>query len=209
MSRGLPDILTAIAEKNPRRAASLVFTGVAIVLAAVVGISVLTGASGGASMESSEWTHRGVLIGSVALLGCLAAWKLIDSLLKKQEEQMRALAAAAFQISGGNLSVTAPDSEYGPARDLALFMNELSANVQEILLTLWKQNIRCKELLLAAEKNLAGPDGDIPVAELLEHLAAMRGCLNQNQDMIGAFAYFDVRFEEDDRLSADAKTDPA
>ncbi len=157
-------------------------------------------------LAAARLSGGGALVYPAIGAGCLAAWATAAFLLMRTHRLARGLSGVALETARGRLDAVAPASGRGPLGDAARAMDELSANLQEVLLLLWNQNTASLNLLTGAAGSLRDGGGTGPA---LADLAKAAEGLRAARETVEIFSFFDVRVQPGSGLFAGTeKRDP-
>lgn len=150
--------------------------------------------------------HRMMLIMGIVLV-CVVATMFV--FIRNIVEPLDAMGKAARRITEGHLDETVPircQDEIGKIGEL---INDLAINLQEVLLHVW--NHTCQDIVLMdhiAEIIHAQPV-DIMPDKVKEKFDFVRKDIEEMQEIVKAFDYYNIRFEGDSLISGDSETSEA
>lgn len=179
--------------------------GLALFIAPVVlaALAVLADVQGGLASPAGGPTGKSLAWmawGGFALLAAGAGAGFFFWLNRSVLMPLERAAAAARKIARGRLDDSLPEGSPGEIGELGRSVNEMSANVQEALLHVWRGTGQCRRLLEAARRDLGG--GPEPkTADALSRIE--QGCrtLDAMRSFVGAFDFYEIRLDPDrDRI---------
>lgn len=108
---------------------------------------------------------------------------------------------ALNRLAQGKLNETVTIETVDEFGQMAGSLNELAANLQELLLYIWKQTGQCMTTLEKIEaKNAASPDHELP-AETVKELELLADSIRSLRQMAKAYVFYDVRLNGDETLA--------
>lgn len=140
-----------------------------------------------------------LLLIAVLIGGNASALLYLHYYLKRRDElRIIELSRVVRQIGDGNLNQPASekDDRYG---DLACAINDMSANIQEVLILLWKQNTQSTNLLnrfatAVQEMEALGPD---KCEKILRQVGDVQKSHDDNRHLLLEFQFFGVNLNKE------------
>ncbi len=124
---------------------------------------------------------------------------------------VRKIGRALSQLARGKLNETV-DIEYGDEfGQIGAGINELAANLQELLLYIWKQTGQCLTLLEQIQNNPDMHHDRRLTLETLGYLKQLAEAVDDLREMAKAYVFYDVSLEGDNTQAIDepGKTHPS
>ncbi len=148
--------------------------------------------------EDQHFQYRMIL----AIFFALALLMIIPFLfIRNIVEPLEQVLHAVRKITEGNLEETVPIRNSDEIGKIGEQINALSVNIQEILLHVWNHSRdavvfsgRIEQYILSQNSGSAPPD-------VKKDIALIRNSMEEIQNMVKTFEYYDIRMDED-RLTA-------
>jgi methyl-accepting chemotaxis protein len=141
-----------------------------------------------------------LLTGSVIFIGGVGfLWVRITS--RKIGRPVRLLSGALSRLSRGMLNETVTLDTRNEFSQIAAGINELAANLQELLLYIWKQSGQCLEKIERLEDSTTS-DGQHQLSpESVEHIKQLKKAVHDLREMAKAYVFYDVYLDGDKTLA--------
>ena len=148
--------------------------------------------------------YRMILVMSIVML-CVIATMVVFT--RNIVEPLDLIGKAAKKIAAGHLDETVPVRNQDEIGNIGELINDLAANMQEILLHVWNHTEDDIVLLdhICEEVN-AGQDNGLS-EKVKQKLAFVRQDIKDMQDMVKAFDYYNIRLDNG-KVIADAEDKP-
>lgn len=117
---------------------------------------------------------------------------------------IRIIQKSIYRLSRGKLNETVTFTAADEFGQIGLHINELAANLQELLLHIWKQTGQCLDLLneINAQESEKNPKTYSQLsAEDFRRLAEMTSALKDLREMAKAYVFYDVQLEGEQTLA--------
>jgi methyl-accepting chemotaxis protein len=149
-----------------------------------------------------------LLTGSVVFIGGVGfLWVRMTS--RKLGRPVRILSGALSRLSRGKLNETVTLDTRNEFSQIATGINELAANLQELLLYIWKQSGQCLEKIECLEAS-TGSDGQHRLsAESVAHIEQLNKAVHDLREMAKAYVFYDVYLDGDKTLAANNSGNPS
>ena len=138
-------------------------------------------------------------IGLLSILLLSIVW--LRSAVRQIDRPLHIIRKAVFRLSQGKLNETVPVETSDEFGQIGSNINELAANLQELLLYIWKQTGQCLSLLetirLLQAKEIEGKI-DPRVHDALQQLTR---AVDNLRDMAKAYVFYDVYLEGEKTLA--------
>lgn len=136
-------------------------------------------------------------------LGIIACMVLAAWAIHRIMNPLLAIMSMIDQLADGKLNYTAAVHVEKEYMDISNRLNELSANLQELLLYIWNQTEHSCRLLDLLDQ----PTGPTSIEaagrrQVVEQVAALRQSMEDIQNMVAAYGFFDVRLEDHQAVAA-------
>lgn len=103
--------------------------------------------------------------------------------------------------------ISAPSASGNDIDEIGGVINDLAANLQEVLLHVWHHTTRSMALIDGINKNLMRLNRhDLPQG-IAEDVEGVRQNIQEMQDLVRAFEYYDIQLEDGRILAAEARPD--
>ena len=136
--------------------------------------------------------HRMILVMAIVML-CVIATMVVFT--RNIVEPLDLIGKAAKKIAAGHLDETVPVGNQDEIGNIGELINDLAANLQEILLHVWNHTEDDIVLLdHICEKINTGPDNGL-FPEIKQEVAFVRQDIEDMQDMVKAFDYYNIRLD--------------
>ncbi len=141
-----------------------------------------------------------LLSGAIFVIGAFGfLWMRMVS--RKLARPVRVLSNALSRLSRGKLNETVTLDSTDEFSQIAAGINELAANLQELLLYIWKQTGQCLEKIEHL-KSSAGTNEQPQLAhESLEHIRELNKAVHDLREMAKAYVFYDVYLDGDKTLA--------
>ena len=113
-------------------------------------------------------------------------------------EPLEHVLMAVRKITEGNLDTTVPIRNSDEIGKIGEQINALSVNIQEILLHVWNHSRDAAVFLERIEQYIRSAGGN-PPSDTEQDIALIRNSMEEMQNMVKTFEYYDIRMD-DDRL---------
>ncbi len=188
----------------------MLFTAIVISILIYIGIAgmlssqIASGAITGSAPKSDQFAALSwpglkisvllILAGGLLINACLGCiWYRIIS--RRSERPVRIVLRALDQMAKGQLnetvSIETPD-EFG---QIGASINELAANLQELLLYIWKQTGQCQALLEHVQNNPDLRHDRRLTLESLGYLKQLSESIDDLREMAKSYVFFDVSLD--------------
>lgn len=149
-----------------------------------------------------------LLTGSVLLIGGVGfLWVRMTA--RKLGRPVRILSAALSRLSRGKLNETVTLDTRNEFSQIATGINELAANLQELLLYIWKQSGQCLERIDRLEAS-TGTDGQHRLSpESVEHIEQLNKAVHDLRNMAKAYVFYNVYLDGDNTLATNDSGNPS
>jgi methyl-accepting chemotaxis protein len=119
----------------------------------------------------------------------MTAWQL--------KKPIHAIRHAVLRMAQGKLNETVSINSIDELGQIGGGINELAANLQELLLYIWKQSGQCMASLETMQNHLDRCDDPVLEAELRESLRHLTASVEDLRLMANAYVFYDVCLEGD------------
>lgn len=126
-------------------------------------------------------------------------WMRIAS--RRLSRPVRILSNALSRLSRGKLNETVTLDTTDEFSQIATGINELAANLQELLLYIWKQTGQCLEKIEHLENSSSSQHQHQLPSESLEHIKLLNKAVRDLREMAKAYVFYDVYLEGDKTLA--------
>ena len=123
---------------------------------------------------------------------------------------IRSIARAVSRLAAGQLNETVHIDSTDEFGQISNNINELAANLQELLLYIWKQTGECISLL--EEVDTGGPDAHQagnPHGDATQAIEKLTEAVNNLREMAQAYVFYDVRLDGEQALAINEPGQPA
>ena len=149
-----------------------------------------------------------LLTGSVILIGGVGfLWVRLTS--RKLRRPVRILSSALSRLSRGKLNETVTFDTSNEFSQIATGINELAANLQELLLYIWKQSGHCLEKIEHLEASTSSDDHQRLSRESLEHIRQLNKAVHDLREMAKAYVFYDVYLDGDKTMAINDPGNPS
>lgn len=114
---------------------------------------------------------------------------------------LRIISRAISRMARGKLNATVAVSAQEEFNQIATSLNELAANLQELLLYIWKQSGQCLIQLEQLEEDPAHNGDAHLTAAQLDHIHQIYKSVDSLRNMAKAYVFYDVHLEGEHTLS--------
>lgn len=147
-----------------------------------------------------------LMTGGVLVIGGLGfLWMRIAS--RKLSRPIRVLSHALSRLSKGKLNETVTLDSTDEFSQIAIGINELAANLQELLLYIWKQSGQCLEKIKRLENSSGQKDIDRIPSDSMKHLRELDKAVHDLRDMAKAYVFYDVYLDGEKTLAINDPND--
>ena len=161
-------------------------------------------ASGSAAptMAPAELKLRVLLLLSAgALAVSLAAFIWMRIVMRQIHRPMLTIRRALFRLAQGRLNETVTMDSVGEFRQMGDKINELAANLQELLLCIWKQTGQCLTTLEQIQDDSGQQLKCAPPEQNIEQLHQVIASIENLREMAKAYVFYDVRLDGEQTLA--------
>lgn len=137
--------------------------------------------------------------GALFILGLGSFWVFFAS--SRMKRPIHTIQRAVFRLAGGKLNETVTIDTADEFGQIASGINELAANLQELLLYVWKQTGKCISLLEKMETNGNPVSKQQLTKEDLARLKQLSDAIGDLREMAKAYVFYDVRLEGEQTLA--------
>ncbi len=149
-------------------------------------------------LTTSQWLPgaivacwAGILIPVIGIGFYFKNVKVVNNNIEKAKKAIESLAQ-------GELGFTLEVDSDGELDQLKAGINDLSANLQELMLHIWQQTARSQRFLNLLETALRqAPNGFTEKGELLPHVRDAMAALADLRQLVTAYAFYDVSLEDE------------
>jgi len=128
--------------------------------------------------------------------------------LKRTDNNLETVRKAIDGLAQGELGVTLEVDSEDELAMLGAGVNDLSANLQELMLHIWQQTARSQRFLNVIETELADSGGRRDRRdELLTHLKDAMTALADLRQLVTTYAFYDVCLEDEKPVAAKTERD--
>ena len=170
-------------------------------------------ADGGPSASAASNTHTTgqrlaglklrvmlLLSGGIFVIGGFGLlWTRLAS--QRLARPVRVLSNALSRLSRGKLNETVTLDTTDEFSQIATGINELAANLQELLLYIWKQTGQCLEKIEYLENSGSSENQHELPSESLEHIKLLNKAVRDLREMAKAYVFYDVYLDGDRTLA--------
>lgn len=141
-----------------------------------------------------------LLSGGIFVMGGLGfLWMRMAS--RRLARPVRVLSNALSRLSRGKLNETVTLDTTDEFSQIAIGINELAANLQELLLYIWKQTGQCLEKIEHLENSTGSEHQHRLPSESMEHIKLLNKALHDLREMAKAYVFYDVHLDGDKTLA--------
>jgi methyl-accepting chemotaxis protein len=141
-----------------------------------------------------------LLSGGIFVIGGLGfLWMRMAS--RRLARPVRILSNALSRLSRGKLNETVTLETTDEFSQIATGINELAANLQELLLYIWKQTGQCLEKIEHLENSCGCENQHQLSSESLEHIKLLNKAVHDLREMAKAYVFYDVYLDGDKTLA--------
>ena len=154
-----------------------------------------TSETGGAAIILKRLQNRMILVMSAVFLAVIVA---ILFIMRRVIKPLDEIGETAFKMAHGHLDELVPVRNRNEIGKIGELINDLSIDLQEILLHVWnhtRQDIILMERIAAIMSSRPGGNG-MPV-EIKEDFYFVKQDIEDMRDMVKAFNYYHVRLDEE------------
>ncbi len=138
--------------------------------------------------------QRRILVAALFFLLVIAFIWIV--FIKNIGEPLKKMANAAKKIAKGRLSITLPDYTASEMGEIGEIINDFSINFQELLLHVWKYSTASGDLIENIHEKIRCGCSDSSTADIEEDIEHLRQNMENMQEMIRAFDYYDISFTD-------------
>jgi methyl-accepting chemotaxis protein len=146
-----------------------------------------------------------MLLSGSALVICALGYLWMGLVARRLNRPLRIISKALSRLARGKLNETVAIDAPDEFAKIGSGINELAANLQELLLYIWKQSGQCLEQIKRLEQEAKAENNARHNAILLEHIQELYAALDDLRDMAKAYVFYDVHLAGDQTL---ANTEP-
>lgn len=103
--------------------------------------------------------------------------------------------------------ISVPSASGNDIGEVGGVINDLAANLQEVLLHVWHHTTHSMALIDGINKNLMKLNRHGLPQAIAEDVEGVRQNIQEMQDLVRAFEYYDIQLEDDRILAAEARPD--
>lgn len=103
--------------------------------------------------------------------------------------------------------ISVPSASGNDIGEIGGVLNDLAANLQEVLLHVWRHTTRSMALIDGINKNLMRLNRHGLTHGIAEDVEGVRQNIQQMQDLVRAFEYYDIQLEDGRILATEARPD--
>ena len=144
-----------------------------------------------------------MLAGILAMLVCTGGACFF--FLKKVVVPIHRMAEATRMMAGGRLDMTVPSSPRNEIGQIGELINDLAINLQEVLLHVWNHTTHSMELLGRINEKLMTGRSHGLANRIEEDVEDVRQNIQEMQDLVRAFDYYDIQLDNGRILAADTR----
>jgi methyl-accepting chemotaxis protein len=122
---------------------------------------------------------------------------------------VRVLSNALSRLSRGQLNETVTLDTTDEFSQIATGINELAANLQELLLYIWKQTGQCLEKIEYLENSDGSENQHQLPSESLEQIKLLNKAVHDLREMAKAYVFYDVYLDGDKTLAVNDPDNPS
>ena len=156
-------------------------------------------------VSAAQWTaikfKLFILFTTGLIIICAVGFLWIRIVARQFNRPIRVIRQALSRLSSGKLNETvsldSPD-EFG---QIGAGINELAANLQELLLYIWKQTGQCNYLLEQIKNGKDGNPSQSPEHDNTARLHELDEAIQNLRDMAKAYVFYDVRLDGEQALA--------
>jgi methyl-accepting chemotaxis protein len=152
------------------------------------------GQSVGVTLGSLKLRLLLILTGGFIICG-LSGIVWVGCCTRQLGKPVRTIARAMSKLTRGQLNETVTVKTSDEFEEIGASINELAANLQELLLYIWKQTGQCHTLLDHIQCHPDLCHHKQPTLESLVYLKQLSEAIDDLRDMAKAYVFYDVRIE--------------
>jgi methyl-accepting chemotaxis protein len=142
-----------------------------------------------------------LLSGAIFVIGGVGfLWMRIVS--RKLARPVRVLSHAVSRLSHGKLNETVTLDSVDEFSQIAAGINELAANLQELLLYIWKQTGQCLERIEYLQNSTDSTHQYRQLPESMEQINQLNKAVHDLRKMVKAYVFYDVHLDGEKTLAA-------
>jgi len=142
-----------------------------------------------------------LLLSASALAVLLAALIWMRIVMRQIHRPMLAIRRALFRLAQGRLNETVAMDSVGEFRQMGDKINELAANLQELLLCIWKQTGQCLATLEKLQDDSEQRHKCALPEQNIEQLHQVIASIENLREMAKAYVFYDVRLDGEQTLA--------
>jgi methyl-accepting chemotaxis protein len=142
-----------------------------------------------------------LLLSGSTLLICGLGYVWIGFVARRLNQPLHLISMALAQMSRGKLTETVTIETPDELSQIATGINELAANLQELLLYIWKQSGQCLDKLNQLEVDADSDEPSKMTATHLDHLNQLNKAVHDLRDMAKAYVFYDVHLQDEKALA--------
>ncbi len=149
-----------------------------------------------------------LLTGAMLVIGAFGfLWMRMVS--RRLARPVRVLSNALSRLSRGKLNETVTLNTTDEFSQIATGINELAANLQELLLYIWKQTGQCLEKIEHLENSTGSDEQPRLPPESMEHLKQLNKAVHDLREMAKAYVFYDVYLDGEKTLAINEPNNPS
>jgi methyl-accepting chemotaxis protein len=149
-----------------------------------------------------------LLTGATLAIGAFGVlWMRMVS--RRLSRPVRVLSNALSRLSRGKLNETVTLDTTDEFSQIATGINELAANLQELLLYIWKQTGQCLEKIEHLENGTGSDDQSRLPPESMEQIKQLNKAVRDLREMTKAYVFYDVYLDGEKTLAIDEPDNPS
>ncbi|MFZ1985733.1 MAG: HAMP domain-containing protein [Desulfatitalea sp.] len=159
-------------------------------------IATQTGSQGTSATILAGLKLRVLLLMTAGLLVVLLVsivWLRIS--LRQINRPIHSIRRAVFRLAQGKLNETVTIDSIDEFGQIGSSINELAANLQELLLYIWKQTGQCLTTLEELQGDSEGRKNNPLPAQTIEQLQQVTASIEKLREMAKSYVFYDVRID--------------
>lgn len=161
--------------------------------------------SAGQAVAAAQWTalkFRLYLLFTTGLVVIIAGGYLwIRVVTRRFNRPIRVIHQALSRLASGKLNETVSLETTDEFGQIGAGINELAANLQELLLYIWKQTGECNDLLEQIKENTTGNPTQTPNSVNPDQLHKLDEAIQNLREMAKAYVFYEVRLDGEQALA--------
>ncbi len=142
-----------------------------------------------------------MLLSGSALVICVLGYLWIGLATRQLNRPLRIISKALSRLARGKLNETVAIDAPDEFAKIGSGINELAANLQELLLYIWKQSGQCLEQTKQLEQDAKAENNTQHDVIRLERIQELYTALDDLRNMAKAYVFYDVHLAGDKTLS--------